>query len=451
MFVRWYYGSKGYNSTTYFYEKDKSIKIPKPESASVKAIFKNQLVIKLEEDWTTESVTYKTGSLVAIDVNQLLTNGKLKTSKIFEPGERVSIKDVYASKGYLVVNLMDNLKAKLLLYCYDQSSGKWTSTQVNLPEDGTIGIQSADSSVDKIFVSYQSYLIPTTLYLLSEKNGYVPEKIKALSGTLYPDLSTSLELVQKEAISKDGTKIPYTVISPKGIKLDGQNPTLLYGYGGFNISMEPFYLGYIADVWLKKGGVYVMSNIRGGGEFGPAWHQAGIKENKQNVFDDFIAVAEALVSDGITSSKKLGIMGGSNGGLLVGAVLTQRPDLFNAVVCQVPLLDMLKYSKLGVGSSWISEYGDPDDPTYREIILKYSPYQNVKEDVKYPSTLFVTSNDDRVHRGHARKMAAKMVDLGNNAYYFEGQEGGHSASATIKQEAERNALEYSFLIKQLMN
>ncbi|HRV07674.1 MAG TPA: prolyl oligopeptidase family serine peptidase, partial [Acidobacteriota bacterium] len=234
------------------------------------------------------------------------------------------------------------------------------------------------------------------------------------------------------------------------LERDGRNPTLLYGYGGFEIPMVPRYSPVTGAAWLERGGVYVVANIRGGGEFGSRWHQAALKKNRHKAFEDFIAVAEDLIRSGITSPRNLGIMGGSNGGLLVGAAFTRRPDLFGAVVCQVPLLDMKRYSKLLAGASWMAEYGDPDDPDIWRYIRTYSPYHNVKADVTYPRVLFMTSTrDDRVHPGHARKMVAKMTDLGHSVYYYENTEGGHAGAADNRQQAFMNALAYSYLWKQL--
>jgi prolyl oligopeptidase len=232
--------------------------------------------------------------------------------------------------------------------------------------------------------------------------------------------------------------------------MDGAMPTVLYGYGGFQISQRPFYNSTFGNAWLEKGGAFVLANIRGGGEFGPDWHSAALKENKQRSYDDFIAVAEDLIRRRISSPAHLGMMGGSNGGLLVGAVLTQRPELFNAVVCQVPLLDMARYHKLLAGASWMAEYGDPDQPAQWAYISRYSPYQNVKPSVKYPRVLFTTSTrDDRVHPAHARKMAARMLEQGHEVLYYENIEGGHGGAADNAQRANLRALEFSYLWMQL--
>jgi prolyl oligopeptidase len=259
-----------------------------------------------------------------------------------------------------------------------------------------------------------------------------------------------LEIQQFEATSKDGTRIPYFQVSRQGVKSDGRNPTLLYGYGGFEISMMSGYSPGMGAAWLERGGTYVLANIRGGGEFGPRWHEAARKANRQRAYDDFIAVAEDLVRRKVTSPQHLGIQGGSNGGLLMGVMLTQRPDLFGAVVCQVPLLDMRRFNKLLAGASWVDEYGNPDQPEEWAYISKYSPYQNVRPNAKYPKVLFTTSTrDDRVHPGHARKMVARMKEYGYDVIYFENIEGGHGGAADNKQSAYMNALAYTYLWKQL--
>jgi len=264
--------------------------------------------------------------------------------------------------------------------------------------------------------------------------------------------SENLEVNQKFATSKDGTKIPYFLVSSKDMALDSNNPTLLYGYGGFEVSEKSQYWSKTGKLWMEKGGVFALANIRGGGEYGPAWHQAALKTNRHKSYEDFIAIAEQLISNKITRPEKLGIMGGSGGGLLVGAVFTMRPDLFNAVVSQVPLLDMLRYHKLLAGASWMGEYGDPDDPIEGAYLKKYSPYHCLSADKKYPMPMFTTSTkDDRVHPGHARKMVARMKEQGHPVMYYENIEGGHAAGANLKQYATRAAIEYTYLHRMLMD
>jgi prolyl oligopeptidase len=255
---------------------------------------------------------------------------------------------------------------------------------------------------------------------------------------------------QHEAIAPDGTRIPYFQVSPIGLKLDGSHPTLLYGYGGFEVSMTPGYTGTWGRGWMARGGVFILANIRGGGEFGPAWHQAALKGNRQVSWNDFIAIGEDLVTRGITSPRHLGIMGGSQGGLLMGVMYTQRPDLWGAVACQVPLLDMLRYHKLLAGASWVGEYGDPEIPEERAFIEAYSPYQNISPGQHHPRILFVTSTrDDRVHPGHARKMAARLEELGHDFLYWENTEGGHGGATNNEQQAQLHALGYAFLWQEL--
>ena len=232
--------------------------------------------------------------------------------------------------------------------------------------------------------------------------------------------------------------------------MDGKNPTLLYGYGGFEISLNPSYSAVRGKLWLERGGVYVLANIRGGGEYGPKWHQAGLKTQRQRIYDDFIAVAEDLIAQNITSAKHLGIEGGSNGGLLMGVMVTQRPDLFNAVICAVPLLDMLRYHTLLAGASWMGEYGDPDDTVEGNFLRSISPYHNLNTEINYPEVFFITSTkDDRVHPGHARKMAKRMEDQGHKFLYYENIDGGHSAAANLKETAKRLALQHTYLMQKL--
>jgi prolyl oligopeptidase len=261
-----------------------------------------------------------------------------------------------------------------------------------------------------------------------------------------------LTVDQYEATSTDGTKIPYFVVHRQDLKLDGSNPTQLYAYGGFQVSQTPRYSGSVGKLWLERGGVYVIANIRGGGEFGPAWHNAGLKEHRQRVFDDFAAVAKDLITRKITSPRRLGIEGGSNGGLLMGVQLTQHPELYHAVVVAVPLLDMIRYPKIAAGASWVGEYGDPAIPAERAYIIKYSPYQAIRKGEAYPEPFFMTSTaDDRVGPGHARKAAAKMEALGYKFFYYENIEGGHAAAANLQETAKRIALEYVYFSRKLMD
>ena len=317
------------------------------------------------------------------------------------------------------------------------------TVRVKLPAGGAADIASVNDFGPEALFSFQSYLIPPTLYATDGKSE--PHAIKSLPARFD---ASGLVTEQFEATSKDGTKIPYFVTRPNALK--GPAPTVLYGYGGFEISMTPSYSANFGRLWLTHGGVFVVANIRGGGEFGPAWHEAATKLNRQRAYDDFEAVAEDITKRGLTTPKQLGIMGGSNGGLLVSTVMVQRPDLFGAVVCQVPLVDMIAYTHIGAGASWEGEYGDPAKPGERAYILTYSPYQNVKQGAKYPPVFFVTAtSDDRVTPVHARKMAAKMEAQGHEVLFYENTDGGHAAAADHRQAAEMWGLSFVYLAEKL--
>jgi prolyl oligopeptidase len=299
---------------------------------------------------------------------------------------------------------------------------------------------------DDFFMTVTDFLTPTSLL-----TGTVGKReIAPLKRQAAHFKSDGLVVEQHEAASKDGTKVPYFVVLRKDRARDGTIPTLLYGYGGFEVSQTPGYYASAGAGWLERGGAFVLANIRGGGEFGPKWHQAALKANRQRAYDDFIAIGEDLIARKITSTKHLGIQGGSNGGLLMGVMYTQRPDLWGAVLCEVPLLDMKRYNKLLAGASWMGEYGNPDVAEEWAYISKYSPYQNIDAAKTYPPILFTTSTrDDRVHPGHARKMAAKLLDLGKNVTYYENIEGGHGGSTNNQQAAFMDAIGYVFLWERL--
>ncbi|MCP5047828.1 MAG: S9 family peptidase, partial [bacterium] len=322
-----------------------------------------------------------------------------------------------------------------VLHFIPDGKGKWNKRQVKTPENATLYVFNADRKSDDYFIGYQNFLSPDTLYLVSGKEG----KLTKLKGLRDQFKAAPFTVKQYEAVSKDGTKIPYFMVMRKDLLLNGKNPTLIYGYGGFQHAQRPVYSAVLGKCWYEKGGVYIVANIRGGGEFGPKWHQAALKQNRHKAFEDFIAVAEDVVKRKITSPEKLAIRGGSNGGLLVGSVFLMRPDLYKAVVCQQPLLDMKRYHKLLAGSSWTGEYGNPDKPEEWAFIKTYSPYQNIKKDAKYPKVFFTSSTrDDRVHPAHARKMAAKMEQMGHPVFYYENVEGGHAGAANSNQRAYMN-------------
>ena len=402
----------------------------------------DQIAVYVRTPWQTGATTWQSGSLVAMPVDAFLA-GERQFKLVMKPGEREAINGIATTRDHLLLNVLDNVSGQLRRYRVEPAG--WTFETVPAPTLGTINVGATSSQDNRFFFTYANFIQPTTLFL-ADASGPVRE-VKRLPAMFD---ASGLKVEQLETRSKDGTRIPFYVVAREGLPRDGSNPTLLYAYGGFEASMTPSYSSTVGANWLERGGVYVSANIRGGGEFGPAWHRAGLKENRQRIYDDFIAVAEELIRLKITSPAHLGIQGGSNGGLLMGVNLTQRPDLYNAIVIQVPLLDMRRYNQLLAGASWMAEYGDPDKPEEWDFISKYSPYQNLKTGQKYPRVLFTTTTrDDRVHPGHARKMAAKMESMGYPFYYFENTEGGHGSGVTSDQRARTIALTYAYLWNQL--
>jgi prolyl oligopeptidase len=430
-----------FRGTTYIIRDGKQVKLDVPEDADIKGMFKEHMLVSLRTDWTVGGKTYPQDALLAIGLEDFLAGGR-DFATLFQPKERVALGSVANTRNYLLVTTLDNVKSRL--YKYTLSGKDWKTEEIKLPGLGSAGISGASDEDDVFYINYTDFLTPSSLYIVAD--GKTLKKIKSMPTEFD---ATGMKVDQYEAVSKDGTRIPYFIFMPKGYKADGKNPTELYGYGGFEVSMRPYYSGTVGSSWVARGGVYVLANIRGGGEFGPKWHQAAMKEKHQNAFDDFIAVAEDLIKRKVTSSEHLGIVGGSNGGLLVGACFVQRPELFKAVVCQVPLLDMKRYNKLLAGASWMAEYGNPDTDDWN-YMQKWSPYQNLDPNANYPKVFFYTSTrDDRVHPAHARKMVMKMTEMDKPVYYYENTEGGHAAGANLNQRAYSTALTYAYLWKML--
>jgi len=416
-----------------------------PREINYQGIFGNDVILLLRADWTlSRNFTAKSGSLVSVNIKDAMGGLAANSLKvIYEPSKSTSIDDVSVGNNRIFINLLEDVKGKLVTAM--PSKGGWDITAVNMPENGNLSIMSTDEWSDEAHINFESFLQPDTLY--SVKRGGAPVALKSLPARFD---TAGLVTEQKFATSPDGTKVPYFIVRKENTEMNGKTPTLLYGYGGFEISLAPSYLSGFNKLWLENGGAYVLANIRGGGEYGPTWHQAALKKNRQRAFDDFIAIAEDLIASGLTSPRHLGIRGGSNGGLLMGVMTTQRPDLFNAVICAVPLLDMMRYHTLLAGASWMGEYGNPDIAEERAYIAEYSPYQNLKAETEYPEVFFYTSTkDDRVHPGHARKMAAKMTAMGKPVIYYENTEGGHSAAANLKQRAFTDALQAVYALKKL--
>lgn len=441
------YRLKTFYTRDYFVmgDDEQLTKVDVPDHAQID-LWGDWMLIEAKEDWTVGGKTWPQGSLLVTKQADFFA-GKRDFDALFTPHPTRSLSGRSATKDYLLVTELDNVKDRLYEWRHDDGKG-WVRREVTVPGLGNLGVSSVDEdSSNDYFLTYSDFLTPDTLYLGKAGSN---ERSKLRSLPSFFDAS-GYEVKQHFTTSKDGTRVPYFQINKKGVTLDGSNPTLLYGYGGFEISLTPSYAATTGVGWLEQGGVYVLANIRGGGEFGPKWHRAALKENRQRAYDDFIAIGEDLIARKVTSSKHLGIQGGSNGGLLMGVMLTQRPDLWNAVVVQVPLLDMKRFNKLLAGASWMGEYGNPDKPEEWAYISKYSPYQNVKPGVDYPAVLFTTSTrDDRVHPGHARKMMAKMMAQGHDdLLYYENIEGGHGGAANNKQAAHMRALAYAFLAEKL--
>jgi prolyl oligopeptidase len=398
-------------------------------------------MIEPRSDWTVGGHTYKAGSLLAANFDDFMA-GKRDITVLFEPTGTTALDGYSWTRHHLILNVMDDVVNRLEVLT--PQPGAWKRQPLRgAPALSSIDAAGIDEDTsDDYFLTVTGFLQPTTLYYGTLGQGDA-EAIK--HSPEFFDAS-KYQVSQHFVHSKDGTRVPYFEIAPKELKLDGNNPTLQYGYGGFEISLQPSYSGSIGRAWLKHGGVYVIANIRGGGEYGPRWHKAALKANRLRAYEDFAAVSEDLIKRKVTSPAHLAAMGGSNGGLLMGNMLTLYPQLYGAIVSQVALLDMKRYTHLSAGASWMAEYGDPDKPAEWAWIKTFSPYQNVQPGKHYPPVLFTTSTrDDRVGPAHARKMAAKMQAMGYAADFYENIEGGHGGAADNKQSAFMHALEYTWL------
>jgi prolyl oligopeptidase len=420
-----------------------TVTLPLPLKSTIQGLVDGQLVFTLEQDWGD----LKTGDLAAYDLAALKADpARAKPVLILRPTASQAVEEAATTRGRLVVALYEDVKGAIVSFRHGPTG--WTSTRLDLPKDISIAIASASDRDDRLVLNVAGFLTPNTQVLADAASG-AHEVLK----TLPARFDGSKDVVEQFwATSKDGTRVPYFVVRPRDLAFDGKAPTLLYAYGGFQVSQTPAYSPLMGKLWLERGGVYVVANIRGGGEFGPAWHNAGLKLNRQRVYDDFFAVSEDLIARKITSPRRLGIMGGSNGGLLMGVALTQRPELYNAIVIQVPLFDMIGFTHIGAGASWVGEYGDPANPAERRMLESYSPYQNLRAGRPYPEVYIETSTkDDRVHPAHARKAAARLKALGYPYLYYENIDGGHAAAANLNETAKRVALEYTYLTRKLMD
>jgi prolyl oligopeptidase len=432
-----------FTNELYFIDGDKVAKLDKPDDVDA-SFFGDFVLFRLRTDWSLDGTTWPAGALLAAPLADYRA-GKHKLEMIYTPAKNRSLSDVDATKNALLLDVLEDVHTKLYAARFEQ--GKWSQVELAGAGLGTARIFGYDDNEgDRYWVMPSDFISPAKLELGELKS---PARETIRTAPAFFD-ATGLEVKQFFATSKDGTRVPYFQVSKQNMALDGSSPTLLTGYGGFEISLTPSYNASAGAAWLEKGGVYVQANIRGGGEYGPAWHEAALKLNRQRAYDDFIAVAEDLIARKVTQPKKLGIQGRSNGGLLMGVMFTE-PDLWGAVVCSVPLLDMKRYNQLLAGASWMGEYGDPAVAEEWAALAKYSPYQNVRKDTHYPRILFTTSTrDDRVHPGHARKMVARMLEQGHDVLYFENTEGGHAGAANNEQRADMTSLEYVYLYQQLM-
>lgn len=430
-----------YDSETFVRGQDgKLTRIDVPSDART-GVHRDWLLIESRSDWQVGGKIYTSGSLLAARFDEYMA-GKRDITVLFEPTETTALDGYSWTRHRLIVNMMDNVVNRL--EALTPQPGEWKRESLGgAPELSTIAAGAVDEdNSDDYFLTVSGYLQPTTLYYGTLCRG----EAQAIKHSPSFFDASKYEVSQHFATSRDGTRVPYFEIAPKNLKADSSNPTLQYGYGGFEISLQPAYSGSVGRAWLEKGGVYVIANIRGGGEYGPRWHKAALKANRLRAYEDFAAVSQDLFARRITSPKHLGAMGGSNGGLLMGNMITQHPQLYGAVVSQVPLLDMQRYTHLSAGASWIAEYGDPDEPAEWAWIKTFSPYTNAKEGQSYPPALFTTSTrDDRVGPVHARKMYAKLQALGYETSFYENIEGGHGAAADNKQSAYMNALGYTYL------
>ncbi len=430
-----------FESTNYRLDGPSPQRINLPAKATIQGLYKGFLIFTLEEAWRG----LPQGALVAYPFDDTGAEAP-RAQVLFAPTARQSIEGVAITRDAILVSGYENVRGRLLRFAYDGRA--WIEGQVDLPTTGSVGIAGSSPTEQIAFAVYEDFLTPSTLYALDDR----ATRARAIRSLPAQFDASPYVAEQFEATSRDGTRVPYFVLHRRDMPLNGENATLLYAYGGFQVSYTPMYSPNVGKLWLDRGGVYVLANIRGGGEFGPAWHQAGLRTRRQVIYDDFYAVEQDLVTRRITSPRRLGIEGGSNGGLLMGVMLNQHPEMVRAAVVQVPLLDMLRYDQLLAGASWVDEYGSPSNPEERRFLETISPYQNLRARPDFPTPFVLTSTkDDRVHPGHARKYVARMMELGMPVLYYENIDGGHAAAANLNEAAHRRALEYTYLMQRLMD
>ena len=436
-----------------FFDSEKSLLLPDgphkldmPLQSDFQTMVGGHVLVRLDKPWTANGSVFPEGSLVSLDYAELVADpAALKPTIVFAPSKRETLENVAATHDRLIVTALENVNGRAFSY-EPAADGTWSRTPIALPDNSAISIVDTDPSTPSAFLSVTGFLTPTTIYYGDASAGAFA--VVKSSGAKFDASRDVVE--QREATSKDGTRVPYFFVHRRDMPIDGTTPTILTAYGGFGVSSTPSYNGTLGKLWLEAGGSFVLANIRGGGEFGPAWHDAGLKTHRQRIYDDFAAVGKDLVDKKFTSPRHLGIEGGSNGGLLMGVEFEQHPELWNAVFIAVPLLDMLRFEKIAAGASWVGEYGTVANPDERAFLASISPYNNIDPKAKYPTPfLFTTTKDDRVGPQHARKFAAKLSSSKIPYYFYEVTEGGHASGANIKERSFTAALTYTYFAKQL--
>jgi prolyl oligopeptidase len=457
-----YHDSQGHYAVIFsrgvnFFEREVALdtpdgpkKISTPGKSDINGLLDGQIIVTLNEDWKPEgsAITLPQGSVVSLDLEAVRKDPvHLKPTVIFTPTAQEFAQNTAITKNHLILATLDHVQGRAYIYTRDAKKS-WTHKKLDIPDNLSVDIATTDNSSDQFFLETTGFLTPSSL-LLGDASAASLKPAKTLPAQFD---AANLVVEQLQATSKDGTKVPYFIVHRKDIKYDGSNPTLMGAYGGFQVSMTPTYNPILGKLWLERGGIYVLANIRGGGEFGPAWHEAGLKTHRQRIYDDFASVGQDMFTRKITSPRRLGIVGGSNGGLLMGVEFTQHPEMWNAVVIQVPLLDMLGFEHIAAGASWVGEYGTVTIPEERKFLASISPYNQLNPDTNYPEPLiFTTTKDDRVGPVHARKFAAKLEEYHKPFYYDEIVEGGHAAGANLKEQASTRAEQYTYLTRKLMD
>lgn len=433
-----------FGNETYLLAEQGPKKLPLPTRSSLRGMVAGQVLVQTSEDWTSGGVTVPAGALASVSLAALESGETPVPAILFAPDPRQSIDGVATTGSRVILSFNDNVRGRVRVYAHGDEG--WTSQAVALPDNATISTVAASERSDIAYLSVAGFLDPTTLWMMDATDPK-PVQVKTMPARFD---ATGLVVEQFEATSSDGTKIPYFIVHRKDMKRDGSTPTIMTAYGGFEVSMTPSYGAITGKLWLERGNSFVLANIRGGGEFGPAWHEAGRKTKRQVIYDDFAAVARDIFSRGLSSPGKFGIYGGSNGGLLMGVEFNQHPELWNAVVIQVPLLDMIRYEQIAAGASWVDEYGSVAVPREKAFLESISPYANIRRDVAYPTPyIWTTTRDDRVGPQHARKFAARLKDYGLPYLFYEDTAGGHSGDADIEQRARLQAMQMVYFAQRL--